>query len=90
LGAYDGVMPQTVDDRDAWPTPLIFPSLVAVNKIDKPGAMPSRVKKQTGGSRPAAGRLVRQRCFGDVSAKQKTNLISDGNDFWPDAACCRK
>jgi translation initiation factor IF-2 len=73
VAADDGVMPQTleaIDHATAAKVPLIF----AVNKIDKPGAMPDRVKKQLGdrGYLPEdwGGKYV----FVDVSAKQKTNL----------------
>jgi translation initiation factor IF-2 len=73
VAADDGVMPQTleaIDHATAAKVPLIF----AVNKIDKPGALPERVKKQLAdrGFVPEAwgGKYV----FVDVSAKQKTNL----------------
>jgi translation initiation factor IF-2 len=73
VAADDGVMPQTleaIDHAKAANVPLI----VAVNKIDKPDAMPDRVKKQLAdrGLMPEAwgGSTV----FVDVSAKQKTNL----------------
>src|SRR5256885_17060821 len=66
-------MPQTleaIDHATAAKVPLIF----AVNKIDKPGALPDRVKKQLAdrGYVPEdwGGKYV----FVDVSAKQKTNL----------------
>ena len=73
VAADDGVMPQTleaIDHANAAKVPLIF----AVNKIDKPGALPDRVKKQLAdrGYLPEdwGGKYV----FVDVSAKQKTNL----------------
>jgi translation initiation factor IF-2 len=73
VAADDGVMPQTIEAIDhahAAEVPLI----VAVNKIDKPGALPDRVKKQLAdrGLMPEdwGGTTV----FVDVSAKQKTNL----------------
>ncbi len=73
VAADDGVMPQTleaIDHAKAAKVQLI----VAVNKIDKPDAMPDRVKKQLAdrGLMPEAwgGTTV----FVDVSAKQKTNL----------------
>ncbi|HEY7351251.1 MAG TPA: translation initiation factor IF-2 [Terriglobales bacterium] len=73
VAADDGVMPQTleaIDHAHAAEVPII----VAVNKIDKPGAMPDRVKKQLAdrGLLPEdwGGKTV----FVDVSAKQKTNL----------------
>src|ERR1700682_3699975 len=73
VAADDGVMPQTleaIDHANAAEVPII----VAVNKIDKPDALPDRVKKQLAdrGLMPEAwgGTTV----FVDVSAKQKTNL----------------
>ncbi len=73
VAADDGVMPQTleaIDHAKAANVPLI----VAVNKIDKPEAMPDRVKKQLAdrGLMPEdwGGSTV----FVDVSAKKHTNL----------------
>jgi len=73
VAADDGVMPQTleaIDHAHAAEVPII----VAVNKVDKPDAMPDRVKKQLAdrGLMPEGwgGTTV----FVDVSAKQKTNL----------------
>jgi translation initiation factor IF-2 len=73
VAADDGVMPQTreaVDHAKAAGVPII----VAVNKIDKPGANPEVVKRQLSdiGLMPEAwgGTTV----FVEVSAKQKTNL----------------
>jgi translation initiation factor IF-2 len=73
VAADDGVMPQTleaIDHARAAKVPLV----VAVNKIDKPGAMPERVKKQL-----ADRGLMPEDWGGDtvmieVSAKKKTNL----------------
>ena len=73
VAADDGVMPQTleaIDHAHAAEVPIV----VAVNKIDKPEAMPERVKKQLAdrGLMPEdwGGTTV----FVDVSAKKKTNL----------------
>ncbi|HXY06510.1 MAG TPA: translation initiation factor IF-2 [Terriglobales bacterium] len=73
VAADDGVMPQTleaIDHAHAAEVPII----VAVNKIDKPDALPERVKKQLAdrGLMPEdwGGSTV----FVEVSAKQKTNL----------------
>ena len=73
VAADDGVMPQTreaIDHAKAAGVPII----VAVNKIDKPGANPEIVKRQLSdlGLMPEAwgGTTV----FVEVSAKQKTNL----------------
>ncbi len=76
VAADDGVMPQTleaVDHAKAADVPII----VAVNKIDKPGANPERVKKQLAdrGLVPeewAAG--GEGTVFVEVSAKKRQNL----------------
>ncbi len=73
VAADDGVMPQTVEAIDHAHAAEV-PIIVAVNKIDKPDAMPDRVKKQLAdrGLVPEewGGKIV----FVDVSAKKKTNL----------------
>ncbi|HEX3820265.1 MAG TPA: translation initiation factor IF-2 [Candidatus Sulfotelmatobacter sp.] len=73
VAADDGVMPQTIEAIDHAHAAEV-PIIVAVNKIDKPDAMPDRVKKQLAdrGLMPEdwGGKTV----FVDVSAKQKTNL----------------
>jgi translation initiation factor IF-2 len=73
VAADDGVMPQTLEAID-HATAAKVPIIVAVNKIDKPDALPDRVKKQLAdrGLMPEdwGGTTV----FVDVSAKQKTNL----------------
>ena len=73
VAAEDGVMPQTLEAIDHARAAKV-PILVAINKIDKPGALPERVKKQL-----ADRGLVPEDWGGDtvtveVSAKQKTNL----------------
>jgi translation initiation factor IF-2 len=73
VAADDGVMPQTVEAIDHAHAAEV-PIIVAVNKVDKPEAMPDRVKKQLAdrGLMPEdwGGTTV----FVDVSAKKKTNL----------------
>ena len=73
VAADDGVMPQTLEAID-HATAANVPIIVAINKIDKPGALPERPKKQLAdrGLMPEdwGGKTV----FVDVSAKQKTNL----------------
>ena len=61
--ADDGVMPQTIEAIDHAHAAEV-PIIVAVNKIDKPGALPGLVPEEWGG----------KTVFVDVSAKQKTNL----------------
>jgi translation initiation factor IF-2 len=73
VAADDGVMPQTleaIDHAHAAEVPII----VAVNKIDKPGAMPERVKKQLADRGLVPEEWGGKTVFVDVSAKQKTNL----------------
>jgi len=73
VAADDGVMPQTLEAMDHAKAAKV-PIVVAVNKIDKPEAMPDRVKKQLAdrGLMPEdwGGTTV----FVDVSAKKRTNL----------------
>ncbi|HET9088521.1 MAG TPA: translation initiation factor IF-2 [Acidobacteriaceae bacterium] len=73
VAADDGVMPQTVEAIDHARAANV-PIIVAVNKIDKPGAQPDRVKQQLGdrGLVPEAwgGSTV----FVEVSAKKHINL----------------
>ncbi len=73
VAADDGVMPQTLEAMDHAKAAEV-PIVVAVNKIDKPDAMPDRVKKQL-----ADRGLVPEDWGGttvmvDVSAKKRTNL----------------
>ena len=73
VAADDGVMPQTleaIDHAHAAEAPII----VAVNKIDKPEAMPDRVKKQLGDRGLLPEEWGGKTVFVDVSAKKKTNL----------------
>jgi len=73
VAADDGVMPQTLEAIDHARAAKV-PIIVAVNKIDKVGAMPDRVKKQL------ADRGLQPEDWGgdtvmvDVSAKQRTNI----------------
>ena len=73
VAADDGVMPQTleaIDHAHAAEVPII----VAVNKIDKPDALPDRVKKQLGDRGLVPEDWGGKTVFVDVSAKKKTNL----------------
>ncbi len=73
VAADDGVMPQTLEAMHHAKAAKV-PIIVAVNKIDKPEALPDRVKKQLAdrGLMPEdwGGTTV----FVDVSAKKRTNL----------------
>ncbi len=73
VAADDGVMPQTIEAIDHAKAANV-PIIVAVNKIDKPGADPSRVKNEL-----LAHEIVVEDFGGDViaveiSAKQKQNI----------------
>jgi len=73
VAADDGVMPQTleaIDHAHAAEVPII----VAVNKIDKPEAMPDRVKKQLADRGLVPEDWGGKTVFVDVSAKKKTGL----------------
>ncbi len=73
VAADDGVMPQTIEAMDHAKAAEV-PIVVAVNKIDKPDANPTRVRQElvTHGLQPEewGGQTV----FVDVSAKQKDGL----------------
>lgn len=73
VAADDGVMPQTVEAIDHAKAAGV-PIIVAINKMDKPGADPSRVKNEL-----MAHEIVVEEYGGDViaveiSAKQKQNI----------------
>jgi translation initiation factor IF-2 len=73
VSADDGVMPQTLEAIDHARAAKV-PIIVAINKIDKPNALPERVKQQL-----ADRGLLAEDWGGDtvmvpVSAKAKTNL----------------
>ncbi|MGH9530506.1 MAG: translation initiation factor IF-2, partial [Terriglobales bacterium] len=73
VAADDGVMPQTVEAIDHAHAAEV-PIIVAVNKIDKPDALPDRVKKQLSDRGLMPEEWGGTTVFVDVSAKQKTNL----------------
>jgi len=73
VSADDGVMPQTIEAIDHARAAKV-PIMVAINKIDKPGAQPERIKQQL-----ADRGLLAEDWGGDVvmvpvSAKTKENL----------------
>jgi translation initiation factor IF-2 len=73
VAADDGVMPQTleaIDHAHAAEVPII----VAVNKVDKPDALPDRVKKQLADRGLVPEDWGGKNVFVEVSAKKKTNL----------------
>lgn len=73
VAADDGVMPQTIEAIDHSKAAGV-PIVVAINKIDKPGANPDKVKQEL------AGHGLQPVAWGgdiemvEVSAKQKLNL----------------
>jgi translation initiation factor IF-2 len=73
VAADDGVMPQTIEAIDHAHAAEV-PIIVAVNKIDKPGALADRVKKQLADRGLVPEDWGGKTVFVDVSAKQKTNL----------------
>jgi len=73
VAADDGVMPQTLEAIDHAKAAKV-PIIVAVNKIDKPEAMPDRVKKQLGDRGLLPEEWGGDTVFVDVSAKKHTNL----------------
>src|SRR3984957_19671984 len=73
VAADDGVMPQTIEAIDHAHAAEV-PIIVAVNKIDKPEAMPDRVKKQLADRGLVPEEWGGKTVFVDVSAKKKTNL----------------
>jgi translation initiation factor IF-2 len=73
VAADDGVMPQTVEAIDHAHAAEV-PIIVAVNKVDKPDALPDRVKKQLADRGLVPEEWGGKTVFVDVSAKKKTNL----------------
>ncbi len=79
VAADDGVMPQTLEAIDHAKAAKV-PIIVAINKIDKPGAQPDRIKQQL-----SDRGLLAEDWGGDVvmvpvSAKAKTKI----------SICCSK
>jgi translation initiation factor IF-2 len=73
VAADDGVMPQTLEAIDHAKAASV-PMIVAVNKIDKPGAEPDRVKQQLGDRGLVPEAWGGDTVFVDVSAKKRQNL----------------
>ncbi len=73
VAADDGVMPQTVEAIDHARAAKV-PIIVAVNKIDKEGAMPERVKKQLADRGLMSEEWGGQTVTVEVSAKQHKNI----------------
>jgi len=73
VAADDGVMPQTLEAIDHARAAKV-PIIVAVNKIDKEGAMPDRVKKQLADRGLMNEEWGGQTVTVDVSAKKRQNI----------------
>jgi translation initiation factor IF-2 len=73
VAADDGVMPQTVEaihHAEAAGVPIV----VAVNKVDKPGAAPERVRQELTEHNIIPEEWGGQNMFVDVSAKQRVGI----------------
>lgn len=73
VAADDGVMPQTVEAIDHSNAANV-PIVVAVNKIDKPEANPSRVKNELAERRVVSEEWGGQNIFVEVSAKKRIGI----------------
>ena len=73
VAADDGVMPQTIEALNHAQAAGV-PIVVAVNKIDKEGANPSKVRQQLTEYNLVAEEYGGETMFVDVSAKQKVGI----------------
>ena len=73
VGADDGVMPQT-EEAISHAKAANVPIVVAINKIDKPGAQPERVKRQLSDKGLMPEEWGGDTVMVEVSAKTKANL----------------
>ena len=73
VAADDGVMPQTVEAMDHSRAAGV-PIIVAVNKVDKPEADPTRTRQQLSEAGLMPEEWGGDTVFVDVSAKARTNL----------------
>ncbi|MFQ5960478.1 MAG: translation initiation factor IF-2 [Candidatus Methylomirabilales bacterium] len=73
VAADDGVMPQTIEAINHAKDANV-PILVAINKIDKPGADPNRVKQQLTEYGLIAEEWGGQTIFVEVSAKKRVGI----------------
>ncbi|GLW91008.1 translation initiation factor IF-2 [Actinokineospora globicatena] len=75
VAADDGVMPQTVEAINHAQAAAV-PIVVAVNKIDKEGANPQKIRQQLTEYGLVAEEYGGDTMFVDISAKQGTNIES--------------
>jgi translation initiation factor IF-2 len=73
VAADDGVMPQTIEAIDHARAAEV-PIVVAVNKVDKPDANPTRVRQQLTEFNLLPEEWGGETIYVDVSAKESTNL----------------
>jgi translation initiation factor IF-2 len=73
VAADDGVMPQTIEAIDHAREARV-PILIAVNKIDKPGANPDKVRQELTEHELVAEEWGGDTVFVEVSAKQKIHI----------------
>jgi len=75
VAAEDGVMPQTVEAIDHARAADV-PIVVAVNKIDKPGAQPDRIRQQLSDFGLVPEEWGGQALYANISAKKKIGIDS--------------
>ena len=73
VGADDGVMPQTVESIDHAKAARV-PIVVAVNKIDKPGAQPDRIRQQLSDHGLNPEEWGGTTLYANVSAKRRVGI----------------
>jgi translation initiation factor IF-2 len=73
VAADDGVMPQTIEALNHAQAAGV-PIVVAVNKVDKEGANPAKIRQQLTEYNLVAEEYGGDTMFVDVSAKQRTNI----------------
>ena len=73
VAADDGVMPQTVEAIDHARAADV-PIVVAVNKIDKPGSQPDRIRQQLSEHALVPEEWGGQTLYANISAKKKTGI----------------
>ncbi|MDX6768313.1 MAG: translation initiation factor IF-2, partial [Elusimicrobiota bacterium] len=73
VSATDGIMPQTIEAMDHAKAAGV-PIIVAVNKIDLPGANPQKIRQDLANHGLQAEEWGGKTIFQDVSAKKRLNL----------------